>query len=313
VSLRYLLSSSLVKPHILSFPQAERVGNPSENKERFRTSRNDRVGGHVALLPFSLVVALLILLVPVTSFSAGKIKWQWIGSERVHDMLKEGSALWLIDVRNEEAYKKEHIESSVNIPAASLAFKKFPRGRILVIVDDSLGIKAAKEAADILVKNGYEKVYVLQEGVASWKAAGYSVAETGPSIKGVSANELKWALSNKVLLKIFDMRDQPEIQNGKVSGSEPVAGKDIKERLENIRGLLKKREGKDISAKLKKPQTIVLVFSASADIEKNMQEIMLDSKADVRYLIGGYETFAFDSTKHTKTGDSCPTCPAKGK
>lgn len=259
------------------------------------------------------LIVLLILLVPVTSFSAGKIKWQWIGPERVHDMLKEGSALWLIDVRNEEAYKKEHIESSVNIPDASLVFKKFPRGRILVIVDDSLGIKAAKEAADILVKNGYEKVYVLQEGVASWKAAGYSVADTGPSIKGVSANELKWALSNKVLLKIFDMRDQPEIQNGKVSGSEPVAGKDIKERLENIRGLLKKREGKDISAKLKKSQTIVLVFSASEDIEKNMQEIMLDSKADVRYLIGGYETFAFDSNKHLKIGDSCPTCPAKGK
>ena len=27
----------------LSFPQVKRVGNPSENKERFRTSRNDRL------------------------------------------------------------------------------------------------------------------------------------------------------------------------------------------------------------------------------------------------------------------------------
>ncbi|MDP3112631.1 MAG: rhodanese-like domain-containing protein [Thermodesulfovibrionales bacterium] len=262
------------------------------------------------VLPFIL---LFVLLHPVVAFSSDKAKWQWIGPERVHDMLKEGSALWLIDVRNEEAYKKEHIESSVNIQAVSLAFKKFPRGRILVIVDDSLGIKAAKEAADILVKNGYEKVYILQEGIASWRAAGYSVADAGLSVKGVSANELKWALSNKVPLKIFDMRDKPEIENGKVSGSEPVAGKDIKERLENLRGLLKKREGKDLSAKLKKPQTIVLVFSASDDIEKKMQEIMLDSKADVRYLIGGYETFAFDSNKHLKMGDSCPTCPEKKK
>lgn len=254
-----------------------------------------------------------MLLHPVVAFPSDKSGWQWIGPERVHDMLKEGSALWLIDVRNEEAYKKEHIESSVNIPAASLAFKKFPLGRILVIIDDSLGIKAAKEAADILVKNGYEKVYVLQEGIASWKAGGYPVAETGPSIKGVAANELKWALSNKAPLKIFDMRDRSDIEKGKVSGSEPVAGKDIKERIENLRGLLKKREGKDISAKLKKPQTIVLVFSASEDIEKNMQEIMLDLKADVRYLIGGYETFAFDSNKHLKIGDSCPTCPGNKK
>ncbi len=259
------------------------------------------------------LIILLILLVPVTAYSAGKTKWQWIGPEKVHDMLKEGSSLWLIDVRNEEAYKKEHIESSVNIPAVSLAFKKFPKGRILVIVDDSLGIKAAKEAADILVKNGYEKVYVLQEGIASWRAAGYSVADSGLLVKGVSANELKWAVSNKVLLKIFDMREQAEIEKGKVSGSEPVSGKDIKERIDNLKILLKKEGGKDLSAKLKKPQTIVLVFSATDDIEKNMREMMLDSKTDVRYLIGGYETFAFDSTKHTKTGDSCPTCPAKGK
>ncbi|KAF0143496.1 MAG: hypothetical protein FD156_2562 [Nitrospirae bacterium] len=262
------------------------------------------------VLPFIL---LFVLLHPVVAFPLDKSGWQWIVPEKVHDMLKEGSALWLIDVRNEEAYKKEHIESSVNIPAVSLAFKKFSRGRILVIVDDSLGIKVAKEAADILVKNGYEKVYVLQEGIASWKTAGYSVADTGLSVKGVSANELKWALSNKVLLRIFDMRGQAEIENGKVSGSEPVSGKDIKERIENLKMLLKKEGGKDLSTKLKKPQTIVLIFSASDDIEKNMQEIMLDSKADVRYLIGGYETFAFDSNKHPKTGDSCPTCPAKGK
>ncbi len=259
------------------------------------------------------LIALLIFLVPVTAYSAGKTKWQWMAPERVHDMLKEGSALWLIDVRSGEAYKKEHVESSVNIPAASLAFKKFPRGKIIVIVDDSLGIRSAKEAADILIKNGYEKVYVLQDGITSWKAAGYPVADTGPAIKGVAANELKWAMSNKVPLKIFDMRDQREIEKGKVMGSEPVTGKDIKERLENLRGLLKKGDGKDLSARLKKPQTIVLVFSASDDIEKNMREMMLDSKADVRYLIGGYEAFTFDGNKQTKAGDSCPTCPAKGK
>ncbi|MDP2158602.1 MAG: hydrogenase maturation protease, partial [Nitrospirota bacterium] len=57
----HLLMRSLVKPHTLSFPQAERVGlhslvewNPSENKERFRipkhraqASRNDRIAGLV--------------------------------------------------------------------------------------------------------------------------------------------------------------------------------------------------------------------------------------------------------------------------
>ena len=259
------------------------------------------------------LITLLLLLFPVISYSAGKAKWQLIGPERVHDMLKEGSALWLIDVRGEEAYKKEHIEGSVNIPSSSLTFKKFPSGRVLVIVDDSLGIKTAREAADILIKNGYEKVYILQDGIASWKAVGYPVANAGPSLKGVASHELKWALSNKVPLKVFDVRDRTEIENGKVAGSEPVSGKDIKERLETLRGLLGKGDNKDLSARLKKPRTIVLVFSASDDVEKNMLELMLDSKADVRYLIGGYEAFTFDGNKQIKVGDSCPTCPAKEK
>ena len=40
-----LLRMASVTPLTLSFPQAERVGNPSENEERFRTSRNDRIAG----------------------------------------------------------------------------------------------------------------------------------------------------------------------------------------------------------------------------------------------------------------------------
>ncbi|MDP2158803.1 MAG: POTRA domain-containing protein, partial [Nitrospirota bacterium] len=50
-----MLRRSLVKPHNLSFPQAERVGNRSENKERFRSSRNDRIAGNVALFTNSFV------------------------------------------------------------------------------------------------------------------------------------------------------------------------------------------------------------------------------------------------------------------
>jgi hypothetical protein len=42
----------------LSFPQAKRVGNPSENKERFRTSRNDiRSGYHKSsILRYVLII-----------------------------------------------------------------------------------------------------------------------------------------------------------------------------------------------------------------------------------------------------------------
>ncbi len=106
------------------------------------------------------------------------------------------------------------------------------------------------------------------------------------------------------------MRDASEIKKGRIQKSEPVSGKDVHERVEKLKGLFKKGEGKDLSNKLEKTQPVILVFSVSEDAAGYIQEILRNTKSDVRYLIGGYEALIAKEVKQKVTGD-CPTCPGK--
>lgn len=259
------------------------------------------------------LIIMLIILMPSLAFSVEKSGWHWIKAEKVHDMLKEGSGLWLIDVRSPLAFETEHIEGAVNISSAMLAHKKFPKNRAIILVDDSLGQKNAKAAAEILVKNGYVRVYVLDGGVIGWDIEGYPVAKSKPFVRGVTAEELNSALSSKVTLKVFDMRNKAEREKGFVRNSEHVDGNNINERIEKLKELLKKGEGRGLAGKLKKPQTIILVFSAAEDAEGLMSKIIWDKKSDVRYLIGGYESMAVKKGKDIKASGECPSCPENKK
>ncbi len=250
-----------------------------------------------------------ILLLPLPAFSSGKSGWQLIEGSMVQSMLIESSSLWLIDIRSLTAYHSEHIEGSVSIPAAALKYKKFPPAKKLIIVDDSLGQKRSREAADSLVKNGYEKVYVLNGGIPLWKFEGFPLVGKKHVVGGVTADELRWAVENKIPVKIFDLTGV-EGREDKIANSEPISGKDTPERIERLRELLKEKEDKDLSAKLKKPRTIVLIFPSSADAAKLIEKIRLDTKDDIRYLVGGYEMFIAKKDRLAKA-KSCPTCPGK--
>lgn len=260
---------------------------------------------------YIMLIIVFVLLAPVLSFSSENAKWQWVKAGKMYEMLKEGSSLWLIDVRGLRAYDAEHIESSVNIPAAVIMHKNISKTKPLVLVDDSIGQKTAIETADTLSKNGYGKIFVLDGGILVWEIEGYPVVKNKFFVRGVTTEELKWALSSKAQLKVFDMRDKKDTQKGKIQGSETVSGSNVEERIEKLKKLLKKEDNKNIADKLKKQQTIVLVYSASENAETCTEKLLHNVKGDIRYLIGGYEAFIRGKDKEIKTVGSCPTCPGK--
>lgn len=240
--------------------------------------------------------------------------WQWIDGQRVQAKLKEGSGLWLIDVRSAAAYDAAHIEGSVNIPGDALAHKKFPPLKTLILVDDSLGQKAARKAADGLVKNGQQRVSVIEGGLAAWKIEGLPIIEKKTVVRGVTAEELKWAISQSLPMKLYDLRDAKEQKQGTVSNSEFVSGKTAAERVANLQKQLSGgKKKKDLGARMKKSQPVVLIFSASEDAERNVEKVLQGTNMDVRYLIGGYEATISDKLRGQQTAGSCPTCPGKGK
>jgi len=262
----------------------------------------------------ALIVCGICLLFFVAQATYAAASWQWIDGPRVQGKLKEGSGLWLIDVRSAAAYEAAHIEGSVNIPADTLSHKKFPPQKTLILVDDTLGQKAAREAANALVQNGQERVSIIEGGLAAWKLEGLPIVENKAFIRGVTSDELKWALAQSLQMKLYDLRDAKEQKKGALRTSEPVAGKTVAERIEKLKKMLSGgKKKKDLAAKMKKTQPVVLVFSASDDAEGYVRKLLQGTNMDVRYLIGGYEATISDKIRSQQTVGDCPTCPKKGK
>lgn len=238
--------------------------------------------------------------------------WQWIDGPRVQSKVNEGSGLWLIDVRSTAAYEAVHIEGSVNIPGEALAHKRFPAQKTLILVDDVLGQQAARAAADGLVKKGHERVSVLEGGIPAWKIEGLPLVESKEQVRGVTAAELKWALANSVPMKLYDLRDAQQQKREPGRHGESVSGRTVTERVEKLRTMLTGSEKKkDLAARIRKPQPVVLIFAAADDAESYTRAVLQSTKGDVRYLIGGYEATISEKLRKQQTTGSCPTCPGK--
>jgi rhodanese-related sulfurtransferase len=263
---------------------------------------------------------MLHLLLAITAFvlctgtASAASNWQWIDSARVERMTREGSSFMLIDVRGAGGYEGLHIEGSLNIPAQELKQKTFPPQRMIVLVDDALGQKEAREAADALAGKGRERVFVLAGGVSEWKRQGLPVVDGGGGARGVSAAELAWAQSQGVSTRLFDLRDASARKQSALPASEAVVGKTMDDRLHSLADLLTRGEKRGLSARMQQPAPAVLVFAASDDGEQLTRRVLRDVRMDVRYLIGGYEAMKFDAKGgHLPVLGACPTCPGKGK
>lgn len=256
---------------------------------------------------FSLACLLVLCLHDTGS---GGTSWQWIDGKRVQTHLNEGSGLWLIDVRSAAEYESRHIEGSVNIPSAVLMHKKFSVKKLLVLVDDSLGQKSARDAAVLLGERGQERVFVLAGGLAAWKSEGLPMVGDEGAGRGVTAADLKWALGNSVPMNIYDLRSAKARKQGVLRSSEPVDGKTIEERVEKLKKALKRSERKnDLAARMQSTKPVVLVFAAADDAETHTKDILRSAKGDIRYLIGGYEATVSDELRQQMTTGACPTCP----
>lgn len=258
-------------------------------------------------------IPLLLLSVSLLNATrAGAEGWQWIDAQRVGAHLKEGGGFWLIDVRSQAAYDAEHIEGSVNIPATGLKSRKFPPRKTIVLIDDALGDRNAREAAERLAKNGHERVSVLEGGIARWKIDGYPLVEKKAVVRRTTATEVAWALENKVPFKLYDLRCAKAREKEPLGNSEGISGNTLEERLNLLGQLLSAAaKRKDLASKLANTTQIVLVFSASDDGERLTRTLLQNVNSDARYLVGGYEAMISERIRGRQTTGACPACPGK--
>jgi len=112
-------------------------------------------------------VFILTLCFRQTALSSGH---QSITGKELQSMLKDGSPSVIVDVREPELYSKGHIPGAINIPydtAKGRILKELsPKDRIVFVCH---GGPMGDELAEILVKNGYTKVYNIKGGMKWWQ------------------------------------------------------------------------------------------------------------------------------------------------
>lgn len=257
------------------------------------------------------VVAALWLLTVITA-SADAASWQWIAPQRVHGLQREGSGLWLVDVRTPAAFEGGHIEGALNVPVDLLGTRNLPRTKSIVLADDSLGLRKALAGAETLLKKGYGKVFIIEGGIPAWEMERLPATGTrGGNLRPVMWEELAWARANAVRLRLYDLRDKEERTRGPVEGARELAGSTLDERLKALtKELAPLPAAKRPAAKLEKPVSTVLVLPSVSQPLDALRTALRGLSGDFRCLDGAYPLWVAREKRNPLPGpEVCPTCP----
>ena len=129
-------------------------------------------------LQFLLQENLLLTLMTVFTGSFAMYYWMrpsdpnMVDSQSAIQMLNSGHGLYL-DIRAKGEYDKGHIVNSKNIPSSELESKldtirKFKDKPVIVVCERGAQSPAASKK---LREGGFEKVFLLREGMHGWKTA----------------------------------------------------------------------------------------------------------------------------------------------
>lgn len=233
---------------------------------------------------------------------------------RAYELLKQGSGFWLVDVRSPAEFGGCHIEGSMNLPLEELPHRAIPSGKLVVVVDDSLGGLRAFQAVSLLRDKGVENVFVLDGGLYAWAGAGCPLA--GENAAGrrympskITADELREAQARGVDMELYDLCGDRELSEKVFPGANYIEGTDLDARLEKLAAMLSAHVGRSMPDELEKKPCIVLALPPGVDAGRVMQVSRLDV-GDVSYLPGGYGAVTATPGRMTvKNTDGCSTCP----
>jgi rhodanese-related sulfurtransferase len=254
---------------------------------------------------FVLILSIMLLLPCLAP--AQQVKE--ISPKRVYDLIKEGSGLWLIDVRPPAVFARGHIEGALNIPTLELASKQLPQNKILVLADNSLGQLEAHQAAGEIARLGAKKIFVLAGGVRGWQLTKLPFVSSGNDFElaRVFPGELEAARKQGVELALYDLRTEFEREQSPLDGTMVLSAETFSEKLELLRKKLSIPNPGALTALVESPPTVV-VLPATIRASNLYQQSLWDLPGNVRVLEGAYVAGGQGQSRKMTSG-GCATCP----
>jgi len=113
-------------------------------------------------------------------------------SVETQDSKLKSRNLVLIDVRSKADFEKFRINNSINVPLSQIKIKTFWKTKILVLINSGHDIRPLIEECGRLRKNGFKKIFVYKNGIASWsKDKGTLIGQySSQDLKGISPEQL---------------------------------------------------------------------------------------------------------------------------
>lgn len=115
----------------------------------------------------------LVIAVAINLYKGATSKFKIVDNAQATQLINKEDAV-LVDVRSDDEFRHGHIIESLHLIPSDIKAKKIQsiekHKEHPVIVVDANGLSASGLANE-LVKQGFNKVYVLKEGIAGWRAA----------------------------------------------------------------------------------------------------------------------------------------------
>jgi len=100
-----------------------------------------------------------------------------ISVEEVYEIITSSEDYIILDVRTLEEFNQGHLEGAVHIPVDDLEGRlgELPQDKPIIVYCKSGG--RSKTASNLLIENGFTRVYDMSGGILEWEQKGYPIGD----------------------------------------------------------------------------------------------------------------------------------------
>lgn len=167
-----------------------------------------------------------------------------ISIEELSKKINSKEDLFIVDLRDNLSYEKEHIPNSENIPADSVieTLQSLNKDRSYVIVDFGPNDEMAALMANKLKSSGFANVAYLDGGFSKWKSGYYSVVSEGDpnsftdqsKVTYIQTEALKKLMETEKNLVLIDVREVSLFKEGHLKNALNIPLANLEQRKKEI-------------------------------------------------------------------------------